>query len=60
VQLGLPETDKPGILSDEEERVLRFHEAYARAMADAGPADAAAPADADGSEACAASCGAGR
>ncbi len=35
VQRGLPETDKPGILSYEEERVLRFHEAYARAM-DAG------------------------
>jgi phenylpropionate dioxygenase-like ring-hydroxylating dioxygenase large terminal subunit len=37
VQRGLPETDKPGILSDEEERVLRFHEAYARAMATRGP-----------------------
>ena len=32
-QLGLAETDKPGILSYEEERVWRFQEAYVAAMA---------------------------
>jgi hypothetical protein len=32
VQLGLPETSQPGMLSDEEERVSRFQRAYMSAM----------------------------
>lgn len=32
VQLGLPETSQPGMLSDEEERVSRFQRAYMTAM----------------------------
>jgi phenylpropionate dioxygenase-like ring-hydroxylating dioxygenase large terminal subunit len=56
VQLGLPETDKLGILSDEEERVLRFHEAYVGAMtaaADGAGADAAPGTAGDCAGACA-------
>lgn len=34
VQLGLPESTQPGILSDEEERVYRFQEAYQRCLGD--------------------------
>jgi phenylpropionate dioxygenase-like ring-hydroxylating dioxygenase large terminal subunit len=37
VQLGVVETDQPGMLSYEEERVLRFQEQYVRLVADAVP-----------------------
>lgn len=32
VQLGLPEADRPGVLSEEEERVAKFHEVYMACM----------------------------
>lgn len=35
VQLGVHQADKPGLLSDEEVRILRFHDAYLARMAPA-------------------------